>query len=92
MYSRDIPAFCSAICDAGTGPRPITLGSTPAYPQLTILPSGTRLRLRASSSDIITSAAAPSTIPLAFPAVTVPFFPKAGFNFASPSIVVCGRR
>ena len=29
---------------AGTGPRPISLGSTPAIPQFTIRPSGLRLR------------------------------------------------
>ena len=33
-----------------------------------------------------------ATIPDALPAVTVPFFPNAGFNLANPSKVVCGRR
>ena len=77
---------------AGTGPRPMSFGSTPAMPQPTIRPHGFNPRFSAFSSDMTTTAAPPSTMPLAFPAVTVPFLPKAGFNFARPSIAVCGRR
>jgi len=36
-------------------------------------------------------AAAPSQIPLAFPAVTVPFFKNTAGNFESCSRVVCER-
>ena len=53
---------------------------------------GFRLRFSASSSGITTTAAPPSTIPLALPAVTEPFLPNAGFSFARLSIVVSGRR
>ena len=92
MSSSVSPAFFSAMRVAGTGPEPMILGSTPAMPQLTMRPSGFRLRFSASSSGITTTAAPPSTMPLALPAVTEPFLPKAGFSFARLSIVVSGRR
>src|SRR5574338_245335 len=49
-------------------------------------------RFSASARDITTTAAPPSTMPEALPAVTVPVFPKAGFSLARPSMVVSGRR
>src|SRR5664279_3666630 len=73
MSSRVSPAFFNAILVDGTGPDPMILGSTPAIPQLTMRPSGFRPRFSASSSGITTTAAPPSTIPLALPAVTVLF-------------------
>src|SRR5215813_10644500 len=42
MSSSFNPAFFSAAREAGTGPLPIILGSTPAIPQLTIRPIGLR--------------------------------------------------
>ena len=44
----------------------------------------------AFSSDITMIAAAPSLILEAFPAVTIPSFLNAGFNFPIPSAVVPG--
>ena len=41
-------------------------------------------------ADASISAAPPSTMPLALPAVTLPSFLKAGGSFASPSEVVFG--
>ena len=66
-------------------------GGTPATPQDTMLARGVRPRRCASSREATTSAAAPSTIPLALPAVTKPSLPKAGLSAASPSSVVSGR-
>ena len=42
-------------------------------------------------SDARSSAAPPSTMPCALPAVTQPFLLNAAGSFASPSIVVSGR-
>ena len=66
-------------------------GGTPATPQDTTRARGFRPRRRASSASATTSAAAPSTMPLALPAVTNESFPKEGFNAANPSSVVSGR-
>ena len=57
---------------------PITRGSTPATALPTNAPSGSTPSSRARSSLAITSAAAPSLIPLALPAVTVPPSRNAG--------------
>ncbi len=61
-------------------------------PQETTEASGFRPRAPASPRPATTRAAAPSTMPLALPAVTDPSFPKAGRSAASPSRVVSGRR
>ena len=45
----------------------------------------------ANVASAITTAAPPSTIPDALPAVTKPSFPNEGRSFASPSIVVSDR-
>ena len=77
---------------AGAGPMPMIAGSTP-----TVAHAGEpadRLRGRAPSRpsrDARISAAPPSTMPLALPAVTVPSFENAVGSLASPSIVVSGR-
>src|SRR5437667_7426202 len=59
--------------DAGTGPMPMYFGSTPAEAKALILAIG----FNPSSFDFFklhkTTAAAPSLIPEALPAVTVPF-------------------
>ena len=58
----------------------------------TILANGVRFLLEASSVDITSTAAAPSLIPEAFPAVTVPVpsLTKAGLSLARVSAVVSG--
>ena len=70
---------------------PITRGSTPATALPTNVPSGSTPSSRARSSEAITSAAAPSLIPDALPAVTVPPSRKAGCSVASFSSDVSGR-
>src|SRR3546814_8362054 len=72
------PAFCRARFVAGTGPMPIMEGSTPAWAQLATRARTGAFRRAASSAVIRTRAAAPSLIPLALAAVTVPSFLKAG--------------
>ena len=64
------------------GPVPMIEGSTPQVAQDTIRPSGFTPRAWASSADISTTAAAPSLMPLALPAVTVPSLSKAGRSLA----------
>ena len=86
-----MPARSSSFRTAGTGPMPITRGSTPATALPTKAPSGSMPSACARSSLAITSAAAPSLIPLEFPAVTVPPSRNAGFSAASFSAFVSGR-
>src|SRR5258708_27272084 len=76
------PAFFSAARDAGIGPVPMILGSTPAWPHDTIRARTFLPSLAACFAVISTTAAAPSLIPEALPAVTVPSFSKAGFSVA----------
>src|SRR5260370_14949783 len=86
------PASFSAFCEDGTGPIPIMLSSHPPPAHDTMRPIGFNPRSFAIFSRVTTTAAPPSTIPLAFPAVTIPSFLNDGVNFSSVSIVVSGRR
>jgi hypothetical protein len=73
------PAFSSALRDAGIGPVPMILGSTPAVAQDTMRASGLMPRRDSFFFRIISrAAAAPSLRPDALPAVTVPSLSKAG--------------
>ena len=67
-------ARCSARRVLGIGPVPISAGSTPAVAKLAMRASGVSPRRCASAPLITTNAAAPSLMPLALPAVTVPSF------------------
>ena len=66
--------------EEGIGPVPIKAGSTPQLAQDLIDTNFCKPFFSASVSDIKATAAAPSLIPDALPAVTVPFFLKTGFN------------
>ena len=86
------PAFSSALREAGIGPdahdRRIDADLRPG--------DDPRQRRRgprrwASSADISTTAAAPSLMPEALPAVTVPSLLKAGRSLAMPSTVAPKR-
>ena len=83
-------ARASALRVAGTGPRPMQLGSTPATAVATMRASGVRPSSAMVSWLATASAAAPSLIPLEVPAVTVPPATNAGFNRARPSRVTSG--
>ena len=90
-FSIPMPARWSAFRVAGIGPRPIVRGSTPAAAEETIRTSDGRPSSRALRSLIRRTAAAPSLMPLAFPAVTVPPSRNAGRSFASASRDVSAR-
>ena len=62
----------TAVWTAVMGPVPIISGFTPVQAEDTILPRGVKPLFLASSSVIITTAAAPSLIEEEFPAVTLP--------------------
>ena len=79
------PAFFSAAREAGIGPVPMIFGSTPTLAQDLMVASGFSPRFFASLAVISTTAAAPSLMPLALAAVTVPSFWKAGFRPEIPS-------
>mmetsp|Transcript_16556 Transcript_16556/g.52805 ORF Transcript_16556/g.52805 Transcript_16556/m.52805 type:complete len:322 (+) Transcript_16556:61-1026(+) len=81
----------SASLIAGTGPMPITLGSTPTLAYDTTRARGVSPCSATAASLATTSAPAPSLMPDALPAVTVPPFLNTGFSFASVSAVVPGR-
>ena len=81
-----IPVLAITFLVEATGPIPITSGLTPASAPATKVAIGLTPSSFAFSSLITTTAAAPSLIPEALPAVTNP----SGLmvrSFASPSIV-----
>ena len=85
------PARSRTFCEAGAGPIPIILGSTPAVAQATTLALIVNPCCFAASSLAIIIAAAPSFTPLAFPGVTLPpSFLKGVGNLESASKVVSG--
>ena len=74
-----------------TGPSPMTRGSTPAAPAVTMRASGVAPALSPAVFDPTINAAAPSLMPEALPAVTMPMpFSTIGLSFASVSRVVPG--
>src|SRR5476649_1056864 len=84
----DQPARCRHSREAGTGPMPMMVGSSPAdaYPRITA--SGRKPSAAARCALITSTAAAPSLSPDALPAVTLPALSKAGRNPASTSALV----
>src|ERR1700745_2003180 len=87
-YLALTPARASSLRTAGTGPIPITRGSTPATALPTNAPSGSTPRSRARSSDAMTSAAAPSLMPDEVAAVARP--PRRDEECGGP-VVDAGR-
>jgi len=83
--------FVSNFSTASTGAIITHLGSTPLTACATIRAIGDFPRRNAFRSLVTIKAAAPSLVPGALPAVTVPSFLKAGFNFASASMLVSSR-
>mmetsp|Transcript_39174 Transcript_39174/g.101311 ORF Transcript_39174/g.101311 Transcript_39174/m.101311 type:complete len:288 (+) Transcript_39174:65-928(+) len=92
MMSRSLtvhPALSRHFFEAGMGPVPITFGSTPALAKEQILASGTSPRALAFASDMTRHSAAPSLMPEAFPAVTLPpCFLNAGLSLPKESALV----
>src|SRR5262249_19220438 len=85
--SGNRPAPLNAEREGGIGRAPMIDGSPPACAQETIRARIFLPCFSASEAFIITTAAAPSLMPEAFPAVTVPSLSKAGRNFVIASIV-----
>ena len=86
------PARRSTFCVAGTGPVPITAGSTPTTADASTRTSGLSPSDSAFSGDMINIAAAPSLSGELLPAVTVPRTGKnAGLSAAKPSAVQSAR-
>mmetsp|Transcript_104298 Transcript_104298/g.319306 ORF Transcript_104298/g.319306 Transcript_104298/m.319306 type:complete len:222 (-) Transcript_104298:370-1035(-) len=89
MRSKSWTVHCarsSAFLHAGMGPVPMTLGSTPALAKARIVARTSKPSSFALLADMSKQSAAPSLIPDALPAVTLPSFGlNAGFNFPSPS-------
>ncbi len=75
---------------AGTGPMPMSRGSTPALAHPSRRARGVRPRALACSADVNTTAAPPSVIPDEEPAVMMPS-PNAVGSFRRLSIVASGR-
>ena len=91
MSATVSPARSSSLRMAGTGPIPMTRGSTPATAVATTRAIGRSPIARARPASTTSRADAPSLIPDAFPAVTVPPSRNAGRSFARPSAVASGR-
>ena len=85
------PARARHRLDAGTGPMPMYFGSTPAEAKLLMRAIGFRPSSLAFFALVTSTMAAPSLMPEALPAVTVPSLAKAGRSLASASSVVPWR-
>ncbi len=83
----DIPDFAITFLVAAIGPRPMYAGSTPAEEPAIQVAIGLTPSSFAFSSLITTIAEAPSLIPDALAAVTVPFSLNAGRSLEMPSAV-----
>ena len=92
MSAIVMPACSSTFSTAGIGPRPMISGRMAATEEAMIRARGVSPSSLARSSDITSTAAAPSLSGHALPAVTVPPSGlKAGLSSASFSSVVPGR-
>ncbi len=85
------PAFSSAFLEAGTGPSPIMVGSTPAKPMERIVASGLMPFFFAVSFDMRIMDVAAAFRGEEIPAVITPPFLNAGLNWERPSRVVSAR-
>src|SRR6516225_6392963 len=85
------PTFLSSACTALTGAIITHLGSTPLTAWPTTRAMGSVFNSLALSAEVTISAAAPSLVPGALPAVTVPPGLKAGLSLAKASRVVSAR-
>ncbi len=86
-----MPAFFSAFCDEEIGPSPITAGSSPEMAIDLMRARMGSLCFFAYSSEVTSTAAAPSVNGLEVAAVTLPAASKAGFSLARSSLLLLGR-
>lgn len=87
----DHPARCRQRLEAGTGPMPMYFGSTPAEAKALMRASGLSPSSFAFFAEHRTTTAAPSLMPEALAAVTVPFLSNAGLSPFIPSTVAPWR-
>ena len=73
IWESSRPAFANTFFVAGAGAKPMIRGATPAAAVATTLARGVKPCRRAAAADASSIATAPSLIPDALPAVTVPF-------------------
>ena len=85
------PACFSALYVAGTGPKPMISGSTPAKAKVTNFALIVKPSSNAFASLASRAAVAPSFRPDELPGVTRPAGRNGVLSPAKPSIVVCGR-
>src|SRR5262245_35638326 len=85
------PSRCISLRVEGTGPIPITRGGTAADAMPSTRARGVRPWRFAASAEAMITAAAPSLMPEALPAVMVPGLRTIGLSLARPSSVVSGR-
>ena len=91
IWSIVRPVLSNSFLVEKAGPMPMMEGSTPAVAPATHLAIGLMPSSLALSALMTTIAAAPSLIPEAFAAVTVPPSLKAGRSLAMPSAVTPSR-
>ncbi len=92
MSSSETRVLSSRLRTAGTGPMPMISGCTPSTRELTHRAIGSTPSLSAVSPARTSIEAAPSVIPLEFPAVTDPLSgSKTGLSSANPSVVTPAR-
>ena len=91
ISSSDSPVCASSFLIAGAGAKPIIRGSTPTVVEATIRARGLRLNSLMACSDATKKAAAPSLMPEALPAVTVPFSLTTARSLVNFSSVVSAR-
>ena len=91
MSSIVIPLRSSSLRVAGIGPVSMITGSTPTVVWSTMRARGVSPSAFALSADISSTAAAPSEICEALPAVILPSGLNAGLSCESFSSVVSGR-
>mmetsp|Transcript_2230 Transcript_2230/g.8617 ORF Transcript_2230/g.8617 Transcript_2230/m.8617 type:complete len:313 (+) Transcript_2230:611-1549(+) len=89
--SMVMPQCSRTLRMAGLGPIPMIEGSTPDTDQPVRRASGVRLCLVRPASEVTMRAAAPSPMPEALAAVTVPFFLNTGGSLAMASTVAFTR-
>ena len=81
--TKDLRALSKPGWDAGTGPLPMTVGSTTPKPIETIRASGSRSCFFIASSDINNNVAAPAFVGHEFPAVTNPYSVSNALTYSS---------
>ena len=92
MLDRDAGVLQGFLCTAGTGPRPIIRGGTPAEAPATTRPAALAPAGWPVSPLVSSTAAAPSFNPEELPAVTAPSLRNAGRSLSRATSWMCPAR